>query len=50
LQKAYAELEYARGQFPISEKLADEILSLPISAHLLPAETSYVAQQLSTLI
>jgi len=47
LQKAYAELEYARGQFPISEKLADEVLSLPMSPHLSPAEASYAVQQLS---
>jgi dTDP-4-amino-4,6-dideoxygalactose transaminase len=48
LQKAYAELGYTRGQFPISEKLADEVLSLPMSAHLSPGETSFVVQQLST--
>jgi dTDP-4-amino-4,6-dideoxygalactose transaminase len=48
LQKAYAELGYERGRFPISEKLADEVLSLPISAHLAAEETSYVVQQLST--
>jgi dTDP-4-amino-4,6-dideoxygalactose transaminase len=48
LQKAYAELNYARGDFPISEQLADEVLSLPISAHQSPEATSYVVQQLST--
>jgi dTDP-4-amino-4,6-dideoxygalactose transaminase len=48
LQRAYAELGYTRGQFPISETLADEVLSLPMSAHLSPRETSYVVQQLST--
>jgi dTDP-4-amino-4,6-dideoxygalactose transaminase len=47
LQKAYAEFGYTRGAFPISEKLADEVLSLPMSAHQSAEETSYVVQQLS---
>ena len=47
LQKAYAELGYARGQFPISERLADEVLSLPMSAHQSAEETSYVIEQIS---
>jgi dTDP-4-amino-4,6-dideoxygalactose transaminase len=48
LQKAYAELGYTRGAFPISETLADEVLSLPMSAHQTSEETDYVAQQLAT--
>src|SRR5258706_7412536 len=48
LQGAYAELGYARGRLPISEKLADEVLSLPISAHQTPDQTSYVGQQVSS--
>ena len=48
LQKAYAEFGYTRGAFPISEKLADEVLSLPMSAHQTAEETSYVVEQLST--
>lgn len=47
LQKAYAEFGYQRGSFPISEKLADEVLSLPMSAHQSEAETNYVVEQLS---
>jgi dTDP-4-amino-4,6-dideoxygalactose transaminase len=30
LQKAYSQLGYAQGDFPVSEKLAPEILSLPM--------------------
>ena len=30
LQKAYADLGYVRGQFPESERAADEVLSLPM--------------------
>jgi dTDP-4-amino-4,6-dideoxygalactose transaminase len=48
LQKAYAELGYTRGAFPISETLADEVLSLPMSAHQTTAETEYVVEQLNT--
>jgi len=48
LQKAYAELGYRRGSFPISERLADEVLSLPMSAYQSAEETNYVVEQLST--
>jgi dTDP-4-amino-4,6-dideoxygalactose transaminase len=48
LQKAYAESGYTRGALPISEKLADEVLSLPMSAHQSTEQTSYVVEQLST--
>ncbi len=34
LQEAYAELGYKRGSFPIAEKVADEILSLPMFPHM----------------
>lgn len=34
LQQAYAELGYKRGDFPITETLADELLSLPMGPHL----------------
>jgi dTDP-4-amino-4,6-dideoxygalactose transaminase len=30
LSPAYAQLGYARGAFPVSEALGDELLSLPI--------------------
>jgi dTDP-4-amino-4,6-dideoxygalactose transaminase len=48
LQKAYAESGYARGSFPISEQLANDVLSLPMSAHQTSEETGYVVEQLST--
>jgi dTDP-4-amino-4,6-dideoxygalactose transaminase len=37
LQKAFAELGHAAGDFPVSEAVADEVLSLPMYPEL-PAE------------
>jgi dTDP-4-amino-4,6-dideoxygalactose transaminase len=34
LQQAYADLGYSRGAFPMAERLADEVLSIPIGPHL----------------
>jgi dTDP-4-amino-4,6-dideoxygalactose transaminase len=34
LQAAYAGLGHGRGAFPIAERLADEVLSLPIGPHM----------------
>jgi dTDP-4-amino-4,6-dideoxygalactose transaminase len=34
LQKAYAYLNYAPGDFPVAGKVASEILSLPMFPHL----------------
>jgi len=34
LQKAYSDMGWKKGDFPISEKLADEILSLPMFAEM----------------
>jgi dTDP-4-amino-4,6-dideoxygalactose transaminase len=46
LQKAYTSLGYAAGALPITETLADEFLSLPIYAELLPEQVSEVVMQL----
>ena len=34
LQRAYEKLGYARGSFPIAERLAERVLSLPMGPHL----------------
>ena len=34
LQKAYAELGFSKGSFPVAEKIHNEVLSLPIGPHL----------------
>jgi dTDP-4-amino-4,6-dideoxygalactose transaminase len=42
LQNAYANLGYKRGDFPVSEKLAEEILSLPMYPGLTEEQQEYV--------
>jgi dTDP-4-amino-4,6-dideoxygalactose transaminase len=34
LQGAYAELGYKKGDFPVSEKVADQVMSLPMFPHM----------------
>jgi dTDP-4-amino-4,6-dideoxygalactose transaminase len=46
LQKAYKHLEYREGDFPITEKVAREILSLPMYPGLAYAQQSKVAERL----
>jgi dTDP-4-amino-4,6-dideoxygalactose transaminase len=46
LQKAYASLGYRAGDFPVTEKLADQFLSLPIYPELRPEQVAEVATQL----
>ena len=42
LQKAYSDLNYKKGNFPITEKYADEIISLPVFPELKQEEIEYV--------
>ena len=44
LQQAYAHLEYKQGDFPVSEKAASEILSLPMYPQLEPTDQTRVIQ------
>jgi dTDP-4-amino-4,6-dideoxygalactose transaminase len=46
LQKAYAGLGYGKGDFPVAEKVAPEILSLPMYPQLDPNDQQKVAQTL----
>ncbi len=46
LQKAYEYLGYKEGDFPVSEKVASELLSLPMFPGLSDDQQKYVATQL----
>jgi dTDP-4-amino-4,6-dideoxygalactose transaminase len=46
LQKAYADLGYGTGDFPVTELLADQLLSVPIYAELRSEQVSEVVMEL----
>jgi dTDP-4-amino-4,6-dideoxygalactose transaminase len=46
LQKAYADLKYKPGDFPVTETLAEQFLSLPIYAELRPEQVVEVVEAL----
>lgn len=46
LQEAYADCGHKRGDFPVSEKIADEILSLPMFPHISKEQVDYVCASL----
>ena len=48
LQKAYSDLHKHRGEFPVAEALADQILSLPIFPELKTEETFYIVDCINT--
>lgn len=49
LQKAYAHLNYREGDLPIAEKVAAEILSLPMFPQLTPEQQATVANEVVRL-
>lgn len=49
LQEAYADLGYKKGDFPISEKVAGEILSLPMFPHITKDQIEYASGSLKEL-
>lgn len=48
LQDAYANLKYAEGNFPISEELHREVLSLPMGPHLTMEQAEKVVEAVNT--
>ncbi len=44
LQQAYTNLGFQRGDFPITEKIADTCLSLPLYPGLLPTHLDYISE------
>jgi dTDP-4-amino-4,6-dideoxygalactose transaminase len=47
LQKAYANAGYKKGDFPVAEKAAEEILSLPIFPGITLEQQRYVVEQIT---
>lgn len=45
-QKAYEHLAYPVGAFPVSERCAPELLSLPMFPELTPEQVDYVAESI----
>ena len=50
LQVAYQLLGYQRGDFPVTEKAAERILSLPMYAELTPDMIEYVTNTIKSLV
>ena len=46
LQECFEYLKYSKGDFPISEKVAQEILSLPMNPYMTEDEIKYVSEYL----
>jgi UDP-2-acetamido-2-deoxy-ribo-hexuluronate aminotransferase len=46
LQKAYQVALYRKGSFPITEKLSEEVISLPIHTEIKESELSYICQSI----
>jgi dTDP-4-amino-4,6-dideoxygalactose transaminase len=47
LSGAYADAKWKRGNFPIAEKLAETVLSLPMGPHLAKEQADYVVAETS---
>jgi len=50
LTAAYASLGFGEGSFPVAERAAGEILSLPMFPHLSPEQQEYVAEVLAEAV
>jgi dTDP-4-amino-4,6-dideoxygalactose transaminase len=48
LQECYRSLGYQKGDFPVSEQLSQEVLSLPIYPELTPDQLQYVVDTIKT--
>jgi len=46
LQKAFSYAGYKKGDFPVTEKLCDEVLSLPMHTELQRDQQEYIVQSL----
>jgi len=46
LQRAYLEKGWRQGDFPVAERLAEQILSLPIGPHITDEQVDYVCESI----
>ena len=46
LQKCFEYLNYKTGDFPVSEKAAEEIISLPINPYITEVEQEFIIEEL----
>ncbi len=50
LQKAFSQYGYAQGDFPVTELVSDEVLSLPMYPELTDAQVKLVAESIKTIL
>ena len=50
LQKAYAHLGYKKGDFPVAEKAAEQLLSIPMYPELAKPQIEYVAESIKEFL
>lgn len=50
LQECFQFLSFARGDFPVSEQLSEEVMSIPMNPFMTDAEIQYVADILNQLV
>jgi dTDP-4-amino-4,6-dideoxygalactose transaminase len=50
LQKVYENLGYKRRDFPVSEKLAQQVISLPMHPHLTEPQINFIAEALKKIL
>ena len=50
LQKAYASMNYKRGDFPVTEKAAEEIVSLPMFPQLTSEQQTRVVNEIAMIV
>lgn len=48
-QQAFSQYGWCRGKYPIAERMADQVLSLPIGPHISTAQVEEVIKQATTL-
>jgi len=50
LQEAYSDLGYEKGQFPVAERITQEVISLPMFPHMTPQQVDYVCDSLQAVL